>query len=209
MGNFVDDLGGPGRITEGLQDVEQTMSGQAGERAALEAALIQEAFAREALGETAASQLRLEETLAPFVGFGRNVIPEYQNLFGADVASSIAASPTISDLQAMGSQAVASNPFLASLNPAGLQSAQLVSGIPLLSRERSDLLSAIGLGQASAAQEAAGNLQTGANRADLLAGIGNVQASGLIGGQQARAQGAQNAAAAGTAIASFLNRNRG
>jgi len=200
------DTGDPLGVFGGLSDVEGSLSGRSGIEAARQAALIQEELGREALAEQEASQLRLEETLAPFVGFGVSKIPEFQRLFQPTVSQSIAASPTVSGLQDLGSAAVADNPFLANLSPQALEASQLRSGIDLLSRERGDLLSAIALGQASGAQEAAGGLQTGGSRADLLSQIGNVQAAGLIGGAQAGAQGAQNMAALGTTIAGLFRK---
>lgn len=164
---------------------------------------LQERLGLEAISETEAAQRRLEETLAPFVGFGESVIPSYNQLFAPTTAESIAASPTISGLQGMGFDAVSSNPFLSQLNPAGLDQYQLIGGIPLLSRERGDLLSAIGLGQASAAQEAAANLQTGSGRADLLSSIGDVRAAQIIANQQRQAQNTQNLVGLGTALASY------
>lgn len=187
----------PGDITRGL-------SGITAAEAQIAAARIQEALGREALTEQEQSQLRLEQTLAPFVGFGLSGINNYQQLFQPTVAESISASPTVSGLQNLGAQSVANNPFLAQLDPAGLQQSQLVSGIDLLSRERGDLLSQIALGQASAAQQAAGNLQTGAGRADLLSQIGNVRAAGGIGAAQSRAQGAQNLTGLGLTLAGMF-----
>ena len=48
------------------------------------------------------------------------------------------------------------------------------------------------LGQASAARQAAGNLQSAQASTDLLTGIGNAQAAGGIGAAQAQGQGSQN-----------------
>lgn len=195
-------------ITGEMDEIEGALSGRLGQEAAERAALIQEELAREALATTEAAQFRLEETLAPFVGFGMEGIPNYQALFAPTVAESIQASPTVSGLLGLADPAITSNPFLANLDPAAMEANRLISGIDLLSQERGSLLGQLQLGQASASQQAAGQLSTGASSADLLSQIGNVQAAGLIGGSNARAQGAQNAAGAGMAIAGFLQNNR-
>ncbi|MFW0776248.1 MAG: hypothetical protein ACN2B6_00825 [Rickettsiales bacterium] len=194
----------PFGIADSLDDVEGAMSGRLAQEAAEEAARIQEELAREALQRTEEAQFRLEETLAPFVGFGLQGIPQYQALFGDTVAQSISGSDVVSDLLGLADQALESNPFLAGLDPAALEASKLISGIDLLSQVRGSLLGQIQLGQASASQQAAGNLSTGAGQADLLSQIGNVQAAGIIGGNQARAQGAQNLAGIGLGLADYF-----
>lgn len=184
----------PGEATEDV-------SGITAANAAAEAARLQEEFAREALTEQDISQRRLEETLAPFVQFGTGLIPSYEGLFQGDVASSAAASPNITDLTAFADQLIMDNPAINPNARSILDTGALLNAPNLLSRERGDLLSALGLGQASAAQQAAGGLQTGQNRVDLLTQIGNVQAAGGIGQAQALGQGANNIVGLGTTLA--------
>lgn len=184
----------------------EDFSGVTGARAAEQAALMQEQFAREGLAAQTEAQRRLEATLAPFVGFGRDIIPQLNQLFQPTVAGSVAASPTLQGFNEFNAQQLAANPFLAQLDPQGLQQSQLLSNVDLLSRERGDLLSAIGLGQASAAQQAAGDIQTGIGRTDLLSQIGNVQAAGGIGAANALGQGAGNIAGLGATL--FGSRGR-
>ena len=75
-----------------------------------------------------------------------------------------------------------------------LQDAFTRSSLGFLGQQRSDLLNALRFGQASAAQQAAAGVQTGANVGNLLTQIGNAQASGIVGAANARAQGIQNLA---------------
>ena len=181
---------------EALADI----SGITGAAAAREGARLQEELAREGLLEQDIAQRRLEETLAPFVGLGTGLIPGFEQLFQGDVGSSIAASQNITDLTSLADQMIMDNPAFNPNAPSLLREGALLSGTDLLSRERGDLLSALGLGQASAAQQAAGGLQTGQNRVDLLSQIGNVQAAGGIGAAQALGQGGQNIAGLATTI---------
>lgn len=204
------DLGGKGDpaslVSEGLGlrtpgEATEDVSGITAANAAAEAARLQEEFAREALTEQDISQRRLEETLAPFVQFGTGLIPSYEGLFQGDVASSAAGSQNITDLTAFADQLIMDNPAINPNARSILDTGALLNAPNLLSRERGDLLSALGLGQASAAQQAAGGLQTGQNRVDLLTQIGNVQAAGGIGQAQALGQGANNIVGLGTTLA--------
>jgi len=186
----------------------ENLSGSKGAEAARTAAELQEQFGREALTEQDIAQRRLEETLAPFVGFGTDILPEFQNLFGGNVAQSAAGSQNITDLTRFVDDMILDNP---SINPNArsiLDMGALLNAPNLVSRERGDLLSGIGLGQASAAQQAAGGLQTGQNRVDLLSQIGNVQAAGGIGAAQAFGQGGENLVGLGTTLASQFGRGK-
>jgi hypothetical protein len=186
----------------------KNLSGASGAEAARTAAQLQEDFGREALTEQDIAQRRLEETLAPFVNFGSDLIPGFENLFQGNVPQSAAGSQNITDLTKFVDQMILDNP---SMNPNAqsiLNNAHLINAPAMLSRERSDLLSGIGLGQASAAQQAAGGLQTGAVRGDLLSQIGNVQAAGGIGAAQALGQGGENIVGLGTTLAQQFGRNR-
>ena len=190
------------------QELLESFSGQTGADAARTAAEIQEALGREGLLEQETSQRRLEETLAPFVGFGTDVLPELQNLFQPTVAQSADASQNITDLTAFADQMILDNPAINPNTQSILDMGSLLNAPNLLSRERGDLLSAARLGQASAAQQAAGGLQTGQNRVDLLTQIGNTQAAGGIGAANALGQGASNIAGLGTTIASRFGGGR-
>jgi hypothetical protein len=100
--------------------------------------------------------------------------------------------------------------------PLALQSGLTSLGSDFLSRQRGDLLSALGIGQASAAgigqasaaQQAAGGLQSGQRASDLLTQIGNVQAAGGIGAAQSLGQGAQNVGGLASGIMSFFSDRR-
>jgi hypothetical protein len=182
---------------EALKDI----SGQTGVEAIKEGQRLQEQFAREALSEQDLAQLQLEETLSPFVGFGTGLIGQTQGLFGPG-----ASSPTLDQFSQSGMEQLRSNPMLRNISPGALEQQRLINDTDLLSRERGDLLSAIGIGQASAAQTAAGDITTGDRRGDLLSQIGNVRAAGGIGQAQAMGQGASNLAGIGSTVASAFNR---
>ena len=182
--------------TETLED----FSGVTGADAAKTAAELQEQFGREALAEQDISQRRLEETLAPFVGFGTDLIPQFQGLFQPTASGSAAANQNITDLTQFADDLILDNPAINPNARSILQTGSLLNAPAMVSRERGDLLSALGIGQASAAQQAAGGLETGLNRVDLLSQIGNVQAAGGIGAAQAFGQGGQNLAGLATTI---------
>ena len=185
-------------------ELSSSFSGEDAADAAREAAETQEAVGREALAVQDASQRRLEATLAPFVSFGTDLIPEFQNLFQPTVAQSAAGNQNITDLTAFADQMIQGVQGINPNSSAILQRGALLNAPNLVSRERGDLLSALGLGQASAAQQAAGGLQTGQNRVDLLTQIGNAQAAGGIGAANALGQGSQNLAGLGSSLATFF-----
>lgn len=155
---------------------------------------------RAALATQLESQKQFEETLAPFVQFGSQLTPQVQQLFGPDVASSV--SKPLLDFNQFSVDQINANPLLATVDQSGLPASQLISNIPLVSRERGDLLSAIGLGQASASQTGAGALETGRRRADLLTQLGNVSAAGGIAQANVGSQRSQNIVGLGTGLAS-------
>lgn len=171
-------------------EASRQLSGISAAEAALEAARLQEELGREALTEQEQAQLRLEETLRPFVQLGLDVLPQFQAAFQPTTADAMGG--TVTDLTRLADQSILSNPALAKASPEILERSRLVSGLPALSQERQDLLNLLRMSQASAAQQAAGQLETGAGMSDLLTQIGNVQAAGGIGASQARQAGAQN-----------------
>jgi hypothetical protein len=67
-----------------------------------------------------------------------------------------------------------------------------LAGQPLLQQQTSNLFNAANLGQASAAGQANTAITQGNNIADLTTQIGNANAAGLVGGANARQQGAAN-----------------
>jgi len=179
----------------------EDISGITAARAQQEAQALQEQFGREAIDAQRLAQLRLEETLAPFVQFGMGFLPRFEGLMGG-------VDPVVTDLTRLADQAILGN---AALNPAAadiLARNQPLVAQSLMSRERGDLLAALGLGQASAAQQASGELQTGGARQDLLTQIGNVQAAGGIGQAQSLGQGSQNLVGLGTTLAGLFRNGR-
>ena len=200
---FKDPQGGPVINRAGGRTPDQLLrdfSGLSGAEAARSAAELQEQLGREALAEQDLSQRRLEETLAPFVGFSTDLIPQFQGLFQPTVSGSAAANQNITDLTQFADDLILDNPAINPNARSILQTGSLLNAPAMVSRERGDLLSALGIGQASAAQQAAGGLETGLNRVDLLSQIGNVQAAGGIGAAQAFGQGGKNLAGLATTI---------
>jgi hypothetical protein len=189
--SFLDDVGLP------LGDVVGGFTGKAGADAALEGAQSQTRIGREGLQLNAETLRRLEETLAPFLQSGQNRIGQASELFGPQGFQSISQDPsflaganrvkqnTLAQQAARGRTGAGETPFALS--------GQLSNfGQDFQSRQRGDLLSSLQLGQASAAQQAAGGLQSGQRASDLLTQIGNSQAAGGIGAAQSLGQGAQN-----------------
>jgi hypothetical protein len=131
--------------------------------------------------------------------FGREALQQ-------TVEGQFGASPVLQDLTQFAQGQIAGNPALANLPQEYLDQSAMLTGADLLGRERGDLLNAIGIGQASAAQQAAGLMDVTGQRQDLLSQIGNVQAAGGIGQAQAFGQGAQNIAGIGTALAQQFGR---
>lgn len=176
------------------------VSGQTAANAVLEGQRLQEEFGREALGVQDAAQRRLEETLSPFVNFGQGLIGNQQALFGGNTMQNAAGSQNITDLTSLADQMIMDNPAINPNAQSLLAESSLLNAPQMLSRERGDLLSALGIGQASAAQQGAAGLQTGGNAMDLLSQIGNVQAAGGIGQANALGQGGNNIAGLGAMI---------
>jgi hypothetical protein len=172
------------------------ISGGAGADAVREGARLQEQLGREGLLVQEQAQRRLEETLAPFVGFSTDLLPRFEGLFASPVDDQV-----VTDLTQLATPGMEGNFGITPLAGDIMQQNNPLLEFNLSGRERGDLLSALRLGQASAAQQAAGGLQTGGARQDLLTQIGNVQAAGALGAAQARGQGAQNLVGLGTTIA--------
>ena len=164
--SFVEDVGlpDPGDVFGGF-------TGQAGAEAALEGAKSQARVGREGLQINAETLQRLEQTLAPFLQAGLGVQDQASQLFGPGGAQSITQDPSF--------QAGANRTFQNTLarqaargrtgageTPLALQSGLTGFGSDFLSRQRGDLLSALGIGQASAAQQAASGLQSGQRSAN-------------------------------------------
>jgi len=184
------------------KEATEDFTGVTAANAALEGARLQEQFGREALAESERAQLELEETLAPFVGFGVDRIPQLQSIMGGNTADRMAASQPVMDLTKFARDRISANPALKGVDPEIINRAALTTGADLLAKEQTELEQAIRIGQASAAQKAAGQTQTGAIGTDLLSQIGNVRAAGGIGRAQALGQGAQNIVGAGSGLVS-------
>jgi len=114
----------------------------------------------------------------------------------------MASSQPVMDLTKFARDRISSNPALKGVDPEIINRAALTTGADLLAKEQTELEQAIRIGQASAAQKAAGQTQTGAIGTDLLSQIGNVRAAGGIGRAQALGQGAQNIVGAGSGLVS-------
>lgn len=140
---------------------------------------------------------QLREDLAPYTQIGQELIPQAQNLYSPTAYESVRNDPTLQAIQqdaerkVLASQA-ARGRLGTGETPEMLQDMFTRSSLGFLGQQRSDLLNAIRLGQASAAQQGAAGVQTGANVAETLSGIGNAQASGIVGKQNAYNQAIGN-----------------
>lgn len=204
MADFFDDVvgldpngGGVGNVLDPF-GVIRDVTGISGAAAAEEAAGRQEEAGQRAITVQEQAQQRLEETLAPFVSsLGTELLPQVSGLFGPTAGESILGDPVLQALQQDAERKIlqrqASGGRLDTRETdVALQDAFLRSGMGFLGQQRNDLLNALGMGQASAAQTGVSGVQSGANIGDLLTQIGNVQAGGIMGGQQARTQGLGN-----------------
>lgn len=211
MGNFLDDtlgfdsggggLGGlldPLSLGDPLEDAFKSISGQTAQDEAAAGARRAEEVGQRAITVSEDAQKRLEETLAPFVAaLGTDLIPQVQGLFGENAGQSILNDPALKALQddaerrILAAQAARGRTG-AGETPAILQDAFLRTGADLLSRQRGDLLSALGVGQSSAAQTGFSGVNTARGTGDLLTQIANAQTAGALGGAQARSQGLGN-----------------
>lgn len=210
--SILDDvLGGMG--FNPLGSMVDDFSGKTGAEASIEAAESQARLGREALALNDETLRRLEQTLAPFVQTAMTVRGQAADLFGPGAAQTVAQDPAFQQAlrqqqrQILNRQA-AGGRLGASETPLALQTSGAQLGQDFLSRQRGDILGALGLGQASAAQQAAGGLQTGQRGSDLLTQIGNAQAAGGIGAAQSFGQGAQNTAGLVGSIMSMFSDRR-
>lgn len=182
---------------DAIQGAYDDISGRSAARAARDAARSQEEAGQRAITVAEDAQLRLEEALSPFVGaLGTDLLPQVQQLFGPSAGESITQDPALQALLNESQRRIqavqASQGRPAQETDVLLQDAFLRTGADLLSRQRGDLLSALGMGQSSAAQTGVSGLQTAGRTGDLLTQIANAQASGIIGSQQAGAAGTGN-----------------
>ena len=206
--SFLEDVGlpDPGDVAGGF-------SGAAGAEAALEGAAAQARVGREGLQLNAETLRRLEQTLAPFVQAGQGQIGQASQLFGPQGFQAIQQDPSFQaganrTLQSTLASQAARGRVGAGETPLALQTGLTGFGQDFLSRQRGDLLSALGLGQASAAQQAAGGLQSGQRASDLLTQIGNAQAAGGIGAAQSFGQGSQNTVGGAMALFNLFSDRR-
>jgi hypothetical protein len=191
-------LGGAvGLAIDPLTGAINDITGRSAEEAARRAAGLQEDAGQRAITVAEEAQRRLEESLAPFAGaLGTDLLPQAQGLFGPTAGASIAQDPALQALLDESQRRIQASQA-AQGRPAGetdvlLQDAFLRTGSDLLSRQRSDLLSALGVGQASAAQTGVSGINTAGRTGDLLTQIANAQAAGQVGAAQAGAAGTQN-----------------
>lgn len=185
-------------------------TGVTGANAALEGARSQTQLGREGLQMNEDTLRRLEETLAPFMGVGTGVMDQAGQMFGGGGAQAIQQDPAFQALanrqmqNTLASQA-AQGRVGAGETPGILQRGITNLGQDFLSNQRGDLLNALGFGQASAAQQAAGGIQSGQRGSELLTQIGNAQAAGGIGAANAMGQGASNVSGLAGGIMSFFS----
>jgi hypothetical protein len=179
------------------EDAFKSITGQTAQDEAAAGALRAEEAGQRAITVSDEAQRRLEEMLAPFAQFGTNLIPQAQNLFGPNAAQSVLNDPVLQSLQNQAEQRILAGQSARGRVNTGetepiLQDAFLRTGADLLSRQRGDLLNAIGLGQSSSAQTGVSGVDNAGRTGDLLTQIANSQTSAGLSGQRARTAGVEN-----------------
>lgn len=177
--------------------VGRDITGENQARAAQSGAAAQERLGREAIDLQRENAAQIREDLDPFRQFGVGLLGQAEQLFGGNAGEQIINDPVFQALsgearrQIESRQAARGRTFIPETDQA-LQDSFLRTGSQLLGQRQGNLLQALGLGQSSAAQQAAGGTQAAGNIANLLTQIGNAQAGGLTAAAGARAAGTGN-----------------
>lgn len=172
------------------------LSGMGAADAAEDAAKIQAASGREAIGLARETRDIARGDLAPFRTFGQGAIDPLKALLSPEGQSDYLRQNPLFNIAMDRLDRSSNNTFLGR-GKLGDATGQLVNnaflaGAPLLQNQTSNLFNAVNLGQSSAAGQANTSLQSGAGINDLITGIGNSQAGALVGGANARQGGASS-----------------
>lgn len=189
--NFVGDLTGANQVADAQRD----------------GARIQAQAGQNAIDRIDASQALFREDLTPFrEELGYNLLPQVAQLYGPDAGTAMLNNPIFQALaddatrRTLAAQASVGRAGAGETGPL-LQDQLLRTGYDLLSRERGDLLNAIGYGQNAATQVGVTGNQNAVRIGDLLTQIGNVNAAGGMAGANARRQSFQDLLQIGGATA--------
>ena len=170
------------------------LSGMGAADAAAEAADIQAASGREAIGLARETRDIARNDLAPFRNFGQSNIGGLQSLLTPQGQSDYLRQNPLFNMALDNLDRSSNNTFLGrgKLGDATDQLTKNVflAGQPLLQNQTANLFNAVNMGQSSAAGQANTSLQSGQSINDLITGIGNSQAGALVGGANARQGGA-------------------
>ena len=176
----------------------KVLGGDAAE-AAERASRQQQAAATEAIGFQRESRDLARADLAPFLQFGTNIMPQAESLLFDPAAQFqfLQDNPFFQQAVEEGRQDVLNLASSRGRTTAGdtreaLINNAILSGLPILQGQQQNLLNALGIGQSSAAGQAATTMQAAPIIGDLITGRGAAKAAGTIGAENARTQGFQN-----------------
>lgn len=216
--------------TLGLADGEQfenwagdqwsNITGETQAQAAQQAGQMQFQATQDAIAAQQAAAQQQRQDLQPFTEFGANLIPQANQafaqsgeLYGPGASDAIMNNPMFQAIQNQTQEQILNNQAVRGRlgtgeTPMFMQDAALRTGFDILNNERNAatqrqqmLLQALGLGQASAAGQGAGGMQSAMQVGNLMGQGANAQASGLIGSANAQAQGTGNLLSLGGTLA--------
>ncbi len=173
-----------------------------------DAAAQQREFSERAIAETREAREQARTDLKPFADAGRETIPGLQELVTNPnaqldyVQNNPFFKAMADDAQARIFNNQAARGKLGSGETAkALQNSMLLLGNDLVGQNIGQRQNLATLGANSAAGQASTTVNAGAGISNLLTGIGNANAAGIIGAQNQKAAGANNAIGAGLGIA--------
>jgi len=188
-------------------DIVDSITGESGREAALDAAQVQADAGKLAIEEAKAAREQSRADLQPFTQFGGGVLPQLQNLLTPEGQAAYASE---------------SNPLfqaaLANLNKQTTQQAAVrgragagdtkqnylqnwqAAAMPYLQNQQNMLFNAAGIGQASAAGQANQSMVAGQNIGNTLTDIGAARAGGVVGAANAKAAGIKDIVGGVTSI---------
>lgn len=173
------------------------LTGENAGKAASQAAATQAAAANKSIAFQRESRDLARDDLAPFVNFGQGNIDALSQLLTPQGQADYLQSNPLFDLalDRTNKASLSANAAQGLLNSGNtlneLQSNAMLTGMPLLQNQQSQLFNAVNMGQSSAAGQANTALTTGGAISDLMTQKGNAQAAGIVG-QQGAGQAAFN-----------------
>jgi hypothetical protein len=181
-----------------VRKVTDGITGETAADAALNAANIQAQAGREGIEFQRESRDLARADLAPFTQFGQEGLDRSNLLFDQNAQFDfLQGNPLFQQALEQNNQNTLNQASARGRTTAGDTGQQLsenflLSGMPLLQNQQQNILSALNIGQNSAAGQGSAALSTGNSISDLITGIGASQAAGQIGAANAQQQGINN-----------------